>query len=90
MCFNYTAGVDYNVTSSVFNVTISAGEISSSFNIDIIDDATHENNETFNIAIRLLPSCLSLFLNVSSSTVVIVDSDGMRFDYTYIRMSLIV
>ena len=68
--------MDYNVTASVFNVTVSAGAISSSFNIDIIDDDIHEDNETFNITIRLLPSCLSLYLNVSSSTVMILDDDG--------------
>ena len=71
-----TAGMDYNVIASVFNVTISAGAISSSFNIDIIDDVIHEDNETFTITIRLFPSCLSLHLDVSSSTVNIVDSDG--------------
>ena len=68
--------MDYNVTASVFNVTVSAGAISSSFNIDIIDDDIHEDNETFNITMRLLPSCLSLYLNVSSSTVTIIDDDG--------------
>ena len=68
--------MDYNVTASVFNVTISAGATSSSFNIDIIDDVIHEDNETFNIAIRLLPSCLLLSLGISSSTVMIIDSDG--------------
>ena len=73
---HFSAGIDYNVTASVFNVTISAGAISSSFNVDIIDDVTHEDNEKFNIKIRLLPSCLSLSLGTSSSTVNIVDSDG--------------
>ena len=71
-----TAGMDYNVIASVFNVTLSTGAISSSFNIDIIDDVIHEDNETFTITIRLLPSCLSLSLGTSSSTVNIVDSDG--------------
>ena len=74
MCFS--AGMDYNVTASVFNVTITAGAISSSFNINIIDDVTHEDIETFNIAIRILPSCLSLSLGISSSTINIVDNDG--------------
>ena len=68
--------MDYTVTASVFNVTISAGATSSSFNIDIIDDLTHNDNETFNIAIRLLPSCLSLSLGTSRSTVTIIDKDG--------------
>ena len=68
--------MDYNATASVFNVTISAGAISSSFNINIIDDVIHEDIETFNITIRLLPSCLSLSLGISSSTVNIIDNDG--------------
>ena len=71
-----TAGMDYNVTASVFNVTISAGTISSSFNIDILDDVIHEDNETLNIAIKLVPTTLQLTLCISSSTVTIIDHDG--------------
>ena len=72
----YTAGMDYNVTPSVFNVTISAGTTYSSFNIDIIDDLTHEDLESFYIDITLLPSYLSLSLGISASTVMIIDDDG--------------
>ena len=64
-------------TGQVFNVTISAGLNSSSFSIDIINDMIQEDNETFNITIRLLPSCLSLSLGNSSSTVMIIDDDGI-------------
>ena len=64
-------------TALVFNVTFSAGSRSSSFSIDIINDMIQEDNETFNIAIRLLPSCLSLSLGTSSSTVTIIDDEGM-------------
>ena len=74
----YVAGVDYAMsTALVFNVTISTGSASSSFSINIINDMIHEDNETFNIAIRLLPSCLSLSLGTSSSTVMIIDDDGI-------------
>ena len=62
-------------TALMFNVTISAGSLSQSFDVDIIDDMIQEDNETFNSAIRLLPSCLSLSLGTSSSTVTIID-DG--------------
>ena len=72
----HTAGMDYDVTASVFNVTISAGTTSSSFNIDIIDDVTHEDNETIVIAVELLPTTLPLSVNISSSTVRIIDNDG--------------
>ena len=60
----------------MFNVTISGGSLSQSFDVDIINDMIQEANETFNIAIRLLPSCLSLSLGTSSSTVTIIDNDG--------------
>ena len=74
-CIHYVAGVDYAMSSVlVFNVTISAGLTSSSFNIDIINDMIQEDNETFNITIRLLPSCLSL--GASSSTVMIIDDES--------------
>ena len=63
-------------TALVFNVTISAGSTSSSFSVDIINDMIQEDNETFNITIRLLPTCLSLTLGTSSSTVAITDNDG--------------
>ena len=63
-------------TAIVFNVTITAGSTSSSFSVDIIDDMIQEDNETFNITIRLLPSCLSLLLGTSSSTVTVIDNDG--------------
>ena len=76
-CIHYLAGVDYAMSSAlVFNVTISARSTSSSFSIDIINDMIQEDNETFNIAIRLLPSCLTLSLGISSSTVMIIDDDG--------------
>ena len=74
----YTAKEDYALsTALVFNVTITAGSTSSSFEIDIFNDTIQEDNETFNITIKLLPSCLSLSLGTSSSTVTIVDNDGM-------------
>ena len=72
----YVAGMDYNITAPVFNVTISAGATSTSFDIKIIDDVIREDNETFTVAIRLMQSCLSLSLDISSSIVRILDSDG--------------
>ena len=59
----------------MFNVTISAGSTSSSsFSVDIINDMIQKGIETFNITIKLLPSCLSLSLGTSSSTVTIIES----------------
>ena len=79
-CIHYVAGVDYNMSTAL--VTISAGSTSSSFSIDIINDMIQEDNETFNIAIRLLPSCLSLSLGTSSSTVLIIDDEGIAIYYS--------
>ena len=71
----HTAGVDY-ISTIKFNVNISAGSKSSLFTIYTIDDMIQEDNETFNITIKLLPSCLLLSLGTSSSTVMIIDDDG--------------
>ena len=88
-CIHYVAGVDYAMsTALVFNVTISAGSTSSSFSIDIIDDMIQEDNETFNITIRLLPSCLSLSLGTSSSIVMIIDDEGI-YAYLYLIETII-
>ena len=77
VCIHYVAGVDYAMSSAlVFNVTISAGSTSSSFSIDIINDMIQEDNETFNITLRLLQSCLSLNLDTASSIVTIIDDEG--------------
>ena len=73
----------------MFNVTISAGLLSQSFDVDIINDMIQEDNETFNIAIRLLPSCLSLSLGTSSSTVTITDNDGTN-NNVYINVVIVI
>ena len=81
----YTAGVDYAIsTAQVFNVIIPAGSTSSSFRVDIINDMIQEGDETFNIAIRLLPSCLLLSLGTSSSTVTIIDNDGTNNNMCFV------
>ena len=59
----------------MFNVTISAGSTSSSFSIDIVNDMIQERNETFDIAIKLFTSCLSISLGNSSARVMIIDDD---------------
>ena len=76
-------------TALMFNVTISAGSASESFDVDIIDDMIQEDNETFNIAIRLFPSCLSLSLGTSSSTVTIIDDDGTK-NNMYISVVIVI
>ena len=66
--------------ASVFNVTISAGTISSSFDVEIINDVTHESNETIVVSMSLMSSALLLSVNVSSSTIRIIDNDGTYID----------
>ena len=76
-------------TAMMFTVTISAGSRSSSFDVDIFNDMIQENNEMFNIAIRLLSSCLSLSLGTSSSTVTITDNDGTN-NNMYINVVIVI
>ena len=73
----------------MFNVNISAGSTSASFDVDIFNDMIQEVDETFNIAIRLLPSCLSLSLGTSSSTVTIIDNDGTN-NKMYISVVIVI
>ena len=74
-------------TPLIFYVTITAGSTSSPFSVDIIDDMIQEDNETFNIAIRLLPSCLLLSLGISSSKVIIIDEGTLLCTHTHVAYS---
>jgi len=76
MYISLTAGEDYNVTQQ--SLVIPAGSTSSSYSIDIINDMIHENDETFNITITFLPSCLSIIFDHNVSTVIILDDEGMK------------
>ena len=84
MLYLYTAGVDYTVfNDQVFNVTIPAGSTSSSFDVGIINEMTHvdEDNGMFTITIKLLPSSLPLSLGISSSTVILGGSSGSGTEF---------
>ena len=54
-----------------------------------VDDMIQEDIKTFNIAIRLFPSCLSLSLGTSSSTVTIIDDDGTN-NNMYISVVIVI
>ena len=73
--------MDYKVPVILMSdVIIPTGSKSLSFDISIIDDTVQEGNETFKIAIQLLPSCVPLMLgSPSSSIVTIIDNDGMTY-----------
>ena len=69
------AGRNYIISPAIFNITIPAGSLSSSFSIDIVNDPSPKEYATFNIAVRLLPSNLSLSID-NSSSVVIIHNEG--------------
>ena len=47
-----------------------------SANVDIINDMIQEDDEITYGVIKLLPSCLSLSLGISSAIATIIDDDG--------------
>ena len=60
----------------MYNVTITAGMTSSSFDVDIIDNMIQDGNKTFNVSIRLIPTCLPVTINSHTITVAIIDDEG--------------
>ena len=76
MYISLTAGEDYNITQQ--SLIIPAGSTSSSYSVDIINDVIHEDDETFNVAITLLPSCLSIIVDHNVTIVTILDDESMR------------
>ena len=76
MYISLTAGEDYIITQQ--SLIIPAGSTSSSYSVDIINDVIHEDDETFNVAITLLPSCLSIIVDHNVTIVTILDDESMR------------
>ena len=60
----------------MYNVTITAGMTSSSFDVDIIDNMIQDGNRTFNVSIRLISTCLPVTINSDTTTVTITDDEG--------------
>ena len=61
-------------------MTITAGNVSSSFDVDIIDNTIQDGDKMFTITItRLISSCLTLPATVNFTTTVatIIDDEGM-------------
>ena len=67
----------------MYNVTITAGMTSSSFDVDIIDNMIQDGNKTFYIFIRIIPTCLPVTINSDITTVTIIDDDGMNILHNY-------
>ena len=68
----------------MFNVTISSVMTSSSFDVDIIDNMVQEKNEMFSISIRLIPTCLPITIKSDTTSVTIIDDEGIIMMYSSI------
>ena len=60
----------------MYNVTITAGMTSSSFDVNIIDNKIQDGDKMFTITVRLIPTCLSVTINPDTTTVTIIDDEG--------------
>ena len=61
----------------MFNVTISSGMTSSSFDVDIINNRIQDGNEMFSTTIRLISTCLPITIKSDTTSVIIIDDEGM-------------
>ena len=59
----------------MYNVTITAGMTSSSFDVDIIDNMLEDGDKMFTITIRLMSTCLPVAINSDTTTVKIIDEE---------------
>ena len=75
MYISLTGGEDYNVTQQSLLV-IPAGLTSSLYSVDIINDMIHEDDETFDITITLITTCLLVSVDDNSATVTIINHGG--------------
>ena len=57
----------------MYNVTITAGMTSSSFDVDIIDNMIKDGDKMFTITIRLISTCLPVTIDSDTTTVTITD-----------------
>ena len=60
----------------MYNVTITAGMTSSSFDVDIIDNVKQDGNKMFNITIRLISTCFTIPTTIISNTAVVTIKDN--------------
>ena len=61
----------------MFNVTISSGTTSSSFDLDVIDNTVQDDNKNFSITMRLISTCLPITIKSDTSSVTVIDDEGM-------------
>ena len=60
----------------MYNVTITAGMTSSSFDVDIIDDMIQDGTKAFNISIRLISTCFTIPATVGQDVVMVTIRDN--------------
>ena len=61
-------------------MTITAGMTLSSFDVDIIDNIIVEGDKMFYITIRLISTCLPVTINPDTTTVTIIDDEGIYIE----------
>ena len=82
--YSTTAGIDYDRPGAplVFNVTISSG-MTSSFDVNIIDNFDKDGNKNFFITIRLISTCLPITIRSDTISVTIIDDEGKHNQCTH-------
>ena len=71
----------------MYNVTITAGMTSSSFDVDIIDNMIQDGNKVFTITIRLISTCLTIPVIVSRNVVMVTIRDNEGKDFKLLILS---
>ena len=61
----------------MFNVTIRSGKTLSLFDVNIIDNKIQDGNKMFSITTRLISTCLPITINSDTTSVTIIDDEGM-------------
>ena len=61
----------------MFNVTISSGMTSSSFDVNITDNMMRDGDKIFSITIRLILTCLPITIKSNTTCVTIRDDESM-------------
>ena len=69
-------------------MTITAGMTSSSFDVDIIDNMIQDGDKMFTITIRLTSTCLPVTINFDTTTVTIIDDEGIIRVHTFISYTV--
>ena len=67
----------------MYNVTITAGMTSSSLDVDIIDNMIQDGDKMFTVTIRLISACLPVTIGSDTTSVTIIDDEGMLKDSAY-------